>query len=213
MRSKKTEILTWPAEAAAAAPSPTCQWSLSNTEGPGLAWLPGWPVFIRRWELIILFQCSEPWQAAVQEGGRGWRRGTRWEGEEGHSGTHQKQQRARPDRGPGTCLSCCFLPLLLASWTFRSPLVPVSRLVNCSPLGHFSFFFFFKPHYFPPSSPLCATTCSCWGQCPYWLGFFHYNNKCKHGKGSFNRLQVWERFKWDARRARAGICQAANMQT
>lgn len=54
---------------------------------------------MRRWELIILFRCSEPWQAAVREGGREEEGGGGKGGEEGHRGTHQKQQRAGPDWG------------------------------------------------------------------------------------------------------------------
>lgn len=66
---------------------PRYQWSLSNTKGPAFAWLPRWPVFMRRWKLIILFRCSEPWQAAVREGGR--------EEEVGKEG-----RRGRPQRDP-----------------------------------------------------------------------------------------------------------------
>lgn len=38
----------------------------------------------------------------------------------------------KPSQTEGTSLSCCFLPVLLASWAIRSPLFPMSLLVNCS---------------------------------------------------------------------------------
>lgn len=81
---------------------PRYQWSLSNTKGPAFAWLPRWPVFTRRWGLIILFRCSEPWHAAVREKGVGVEErgvGGVKGAEEGHRGTHQEQRRAEPDWG------------------------------------------------------------------------------------------------------------------
>lgn len=204
---------------AAAPPPPRYQWSLSNTKGPALAWLPWWPVFMRRWELIILFRCSEPWQAAVREGGRG---------EGGREGGGEREERkategpTRSSREPGQTegisLSCCFLPVLLASWAIRSPLFPVSLLVNCSPLSLFLSFAF------SPSSSPSATACSCWGWCHFLIGFCLCLacwllplclNKCKHGEAHINKhmLRTWVSFMWDTQKGGGEIATPAFMQT
>lgn len=113
-------------------------------------------------------------------------------GKEEGGGRRGKGRRGRPQSDPpeaaesqteGTSLSCCFLPVLLASWAIRSPLLPVSLLVNCSPPSLFLSLLSSQCHslqllrlmsFFDRILSMPA----CWFL-PLRL------NKCKHGEGLF----------------------------
>lgn len=171
---------------------PGYQWSLSNTKGPAFAWLPWWPVFMRRWELIILFRCSEPWQAAVREGGR--------EEEEGKKGGGEMEgRRGRPQRDPPEAAE--------SQARLRGPAFPAASFPCSCPAeqsGHLSFpCRFWSIVLLPLSvSPLLSSQChslqllrlmsflerilsvpACW----FLLLCL---NKCKHDEGSFKQAQA-----------------------
>lgn len=168
---------------------------------------------MRRWELIILFRCSEPWQAAVREGG--------WEeegggkgGEEGHRGTHQKHQRARPDWGDQPFL---LLPSR-ALGQLSNQVTSLSRVASGQLFSSLSPFSLSLPPLLSVPQPAAVaadvifdrilSVPACWLLPPCL-------NKCKHGEGSFKQVHAANMriFHVGQTEGRRSNCNAALMQT